>query len=269
MFRALLCIVALMLVAAPQAHAGETTLGVDQRVDAAGNIVPFKEAVKWQSFSLPPKVEGAIATGYGVITFTTKTTGGAAEQSFCGAGLYDKTNRLIITSQHCLPEYVALLSPEHIRFRTVRATYVESLPEADLAMFQLDSVEGMEELGLMEAVVGEPVYLRSLQQVVALDPTLGKSVPLYLYYYGPVCFEGSVIGKGQTYVGPKDGNTLPIPTKYQLLHIHGESEPGFSGGPIYNQWGKVVGIVMSGKGDKTFATSALNIIELLKKYRPK
>jgi len=267
---------AVLLLSATSAALAEKPVALDrsQRLKCLGEnceVVPYEDAVKLQSTLLPPAVEEAFKNGYGTLRMTKETTAKSIERDFCGAGLYDKANRLVVTSHHCLPDYIELLGGGRVLFRGVAVEYIASIPEADMALFQIESIPaGMEELRITEGVVGETVYGRSMQIIKIADTAQGKTLPHDIFLDVPISFEGTVAAKGGVLVRiampKKDGEGVSLktpPPEYQFLRINGEVDAGFSGGPLYNEWGEVVAIVTSGGDGKTYASSSRNIPLLL------
>lgn len=237
--------------------------------------VPYETAIAYQSALLPITVEEAYAKGYGRIEITIKTTAGDMEIIESGGFLINKKNRLVISSLHGLPPYIEQLNIGNITFRDVRARYVGSIPEVDLALFQIEKVpEGMRELPLKEAVVGESVYGRSLQKNLILNANAGKTSLESIWMIGPVSFSGTVATKGHAGIAQYDSRTGKRgfsgvnQTQYQMISVTGRVEIGFSGSPLYNLWGEVVGIVTSvTPGGVTYAVSSKNFPALLELYK--
>lgn len=235
----------------------------------------YKDAIEYQSALLPIAVESAYNEGYGKIEIKIKTTGGDTETLQCGGLLASVERRLVISSHHCLPPYVEQSTGTgYITFRGIAARYVGSIVEIDLVLLQVEKVpDGMHELPFKEAVVGEAVYGRSIQTDVIHDTAQTKTSRDNIWIIGPVSFFGTVAAKGYAgishYVsstGKREPFTGVIPTKYQLLRIAGQIDRGFSGSPLYNEWGEVIAIVAS-VGGLTYAVSSTNFVELLKLYK--
>lgn len=248
-------------------------------------LVPATDLAKARTMPLPQDVEQAFLRGYGTLRFKLMTTGGFEESGYCSAGLYDKRRRLVVSSHHCLPEYVGVIDKSEVTFRGVTAKYLMSIAEADLALFQIESVpEGMEEFDLADAIVGEPIFTRSVQETVVFDPSHGKQIPMQILFTGTVSADGQVFAKSNISVRflRTKGNTravLPVlePTSYEILRLRGDvGEYGFSGGAIFNEFGQVLGVVMgtafgatptSSMANHVFASGAINIKALLNMYK--
>lgn len=244
--------------------------------------LPYEKAIEQQSLPLPPAVEAAFTKGYVLIEGALRTTAGPIERSRCSGFLIDKENGLVVSGHHCLPPYVKLLDGGHMRFRGIPLTYIASIVEADLALLQLAEVPpDMEALPYKEAVVQEPVYSRSLQFVNYLEPSpANKTHADSSVFMGPVTIAGTISSKGEigrSAYSSRGADGLAsydvIPTEFEVLRVMGERvESGFSGGPLFNYWGEVVGTwVSSGtaeRSDTAFASSAKNFPALLAKYKP-
>ncbi|HVB19765.1 MAG TPA: serine protease [Candidatus Paceibacterota bacterium] len=276
------------------ANASSTTIpikeetSVSKRVEARGRgdirklcfgkqciEVPYETAIAYQSALLPIAVEKAYREGYGLIEIKIKTTARVTETLRCGGFLASMEKRLVITAHHCLPPYIEQLNGKGITFRGVPARYIGSISEADLALLQVEKVpNGMRGLPFKEAVVGEAVYGRSIQENVIVDTAQTKTAPNTISMIGPVSFFGTVAAKGNAGIsqnlsgmGEREPFYEVIPTQYQLIRIAGETEAGFSGSPLYNEWGEVIGIVTSTGGGATYAPSSKNFPALLKLYK--
>ncbi len=257
-----------------------------------GKVMPAAELQKQKSILLPAPIESAWEKGYGVLKFEIRMTDGSDQTSYCGAGLYDKADRLIVSAQHCLPESLAEMTKGAVTFRGLPVTYIDSLTETDQVLFQVDGPipEGMEQLEIAEAIVGEAVFARAIQEVPVASPLQSKATPQLIYFQGPITFNGTVDAKGVIAVGQavqkSGGKAFSIDvkqTQYQILRLSPlVGEPGFSGGPVFNAFGQVVGTITSGGpalsvpgqvtgveagSMSTWAPAATNIPSLLAKYK--
>lgn len=239
--------------------------------------IPYANAVKVQVELLPHAVEEAIRTGYGPFRTSLPTTAGTNERNGCGGFLVDQKRRLVITSLHCLPDYSDLVQSKYMLFRGIPATKVAYIDSIDLVLLWIDSIPaGMQQVEVTEAVVGEPVYGRSWQEERFLDVTESKVHPRNLFFEGDVNFTGSVASKGEIKTGEEytgDDTHPPLDgiqdTPYEVLRLDGAAEPGFSGSPVYNEWGQVVGIFcsISNTSAVTYAISSADFKPLLDKYK--
>lgn len=226
---------------------------------------------------LPPAVEEAYLKGYLLIEYSAETTGGPVERSQCGGYLVNAEERLVITAWHCLPSYKALLNIS-LSSGGYRLEFVDGIQEAELALLRIAKVpEGKSTIPFISDVRdGMPVYGRSFQTAqFGADPTnTNKTLAIALFFRGSVPFTGVITATGETTIGrPGEGKDKSVSldmveTGHQLLRIEGQnSEPGFSGSPVYAESGEVVGIVSSGgKGEPTIVSSAKNFPALLSKY---
>lgn len=122
--------------------------------------------------------------------------------------------------------------------------------------------------------MGEPVFFKSMQRRPFTDTIPSKTVSDSSYFIGPVSLHGIVAAKGALGVGRyssgRNGMSASFniePTPYQALSLQGKTEPGFSGSPIYNEWGEVVGIVSGGYDDVVLAGSARDFPALIAMFK--
>lgn len=238
-------------------------------------LIPFSEAVQIGSTLLPAAVEDAYERGYGTVLITLRTTGGSRQYAQCSGFLIDTARRLVATALHCLPDHIELLHPGNITFRNRPAQFVGRIREADLALFQIDRVpEGMRALPYREAVVSETVYARSEQTNPTTDQADSINVGVETFYMGPVTIQATVAAKGFWGVGEtssgrenQDPSSEIRRTQYQMIRLDGYIEHGFSGGPVFNRWGEVVGVLSRVAGGVTYAASARDFPQLLALYR--
>lgn len=241
--------------------------------------MPYIEAVKLRSLTLPPDVEKAFDKGYVSIETATKTTSGIVERGACGGFVINADERLVVTAQHCLPAYADQLNGKAMTVEGISVKYLTSLPEADIALVQMDKLPpGKQALSYKQAVVQEPVFGRSIQLSPLADTPQSKTVSDQSFFYGPVSFVGSVSSKGQIRVGryssanEERGASFDIvPTDLEALRVQGQAEPGFSGSPLYNLWGEVIGIVSGGNAAQglVIVASARDFPKLLAKHEDK
>jgi hypothetical protein len=245
-------------------------------------ILPYAEAAKQQSLPLPQAVEEAYKKSYLPLTTAIETTAGLIEETMCGSLIADEVERLIVASLHCVPPYANQVSSNYMHINGIPLTLVAKIPDADLALLQANEIpEGKEEAVFAEAVVQEAIYGRSVQQNQMVNISTTKTATNTPYFQGPISLYGSVTAKGT--IGSSryfSGTETQRPTydvfttPYEVLRVSGQAEPGFSGAPIFNQWGQVVGIVMAGLGTPPgstgasfYAISAKNFSLLLEMYR--
>ncbi len=242
-------------------------------------LVPYLNAVLPKSMPLPEAVERAFERGYVLIEFALKTTSGIIERGSCGGFIVDARERLVITAQHCLPPYATLVDGKNMWVEGIAVKYLTSLGEADLALLQLERLPpGKDALPYKEAVVQETIFGRSIHLFPFTDVPSSKTVSDQSMFFGPVTFYGTLLAKGQirvhNYTSARDGQGPTsdlVATDLEALRIQptgGTGEPGFSGSPLYNLWGEVVGIVSGGTpGQTLMAGSAKNFPKLIEKYK--
>jgi S1-C subfamily serine protease len=236
--------------------------------------VTYQDALALTSTPMPPAVEKSFAQGYVFIEVSMKTTGGMVERGDCGGFIIDELQYLVVTAQHCLPPYAGLVK-DALKADGIPARHVASIPESDLALLKLERLpDGKGALPYKEAVVGEAVYGRSIQRSPFTNTPASKTVNNLSFFMGPVTFYGSVSAKGTIGVGKQvqrnNGSDVSYDietTVYQALRIRGDAEPGFSGSPIYNEWGEVVAILSGGMPGMILAGSAKDFPALISKMK--
>ncbi len=237
-----------------------------------------EDALKLTSIPMPPSVEVAWHTGVSRLEYKILKTDGFDDTGRCNGFIINDAHRLVLTALHCLPPYRDFLRQKNtVMFANIPAMLVAELPDAELALFQLERVpKNMRALKFEEAVIGERVWARSVQRDALFEAGGTNTVPNTLHFEGPITFTGAIAAKGRlsvTTIMTGKGVQRPfadlVPTEHEVIRISGQVEPGFSGGPLFNEEGVVVGIVSSSGNGDTYAISATTFRAILRKFERK
>ncbi len=149
-----------------------------------------------------------------------------------GSAFCVHSSGLFITNLHVVDKAQSIklvMSPGEKAKKVLTATVVRSDPEADLALLRVDGK------GLPVLPLGSDEELTELAEVIACGFPFGQSLSIDRQEYPAISVNA--------------GKVTALRKKNQKLHliqIDVALNPGNSGGPILDQEGKVVGVVVAG-----------------------
>lgn len=181
-----------------------------------------------------------------------------------GSFLLDKKNRLWATAAHVIPETYPSFKDKYVKVNGIRAELVCFSSIADVAIVQTESVpESSMEAVLGIAHPGDAVTaimsgdgltsFAETQHETAKYTTLVTTAKQDFYANVVSVFEAGLF----------TGSATPEPTGMVFISLDKAVRTGFSGGPITNVAGQVVGIVTTINGGVTYVSSASNIQKVL------
>ncbi len=138
-----------------------------------------------------------------------------------GSGVLISSNGIILTNWHVIGDrrYIKVISEYGKRINFARFLY--GSPEKDIAILSIDVHTSF-------AILGNPRLLRPGQQVVVVsNPSVGSKI------LSNTVAQGIVSNPRQEIFG------------HEWIQIDVSVNPGSSGGPVFNEFGEVVGIVSS------------------------
>lgn len=187
-------------------------------------------------------------------------------QSVCGGVVVDEKRKLVATAWHCVPNMrSAIEKPGVFSANGMNAKFVAFLPEADLALFQVDDLKGVKTPTFKTPKKGDSVTASAFYDNFPVTPQ-GQGDDRFfpsMTISGTIDWEGKVaiVATAKETRDPRFAATVKVEPTW--IVITGNPAPGFSGGPVFDKSGGFVGIVSNGNGGYTNVSSSGNVIKML------
>ncbi len=238
---------------------------------------PAKEAEKKVSVpkdaETPDVVIAAWKKSYVPIRVSLELVSGKTQDSTCGGYVYDKKERLVVSSYHCLPPLIDLLrSGKHFSVDGAAAEVVAKLPEGDLVLLRVETLSNRTgETNTATAKIGDKAYVRSRlsHQIMESETPTNPYVLFFTSNWSSELTVSAVGGIGFYRPNLENGQVSErfTNTKLKMYMFEGTLESGMSGSPVFNENGEVIAIATSSGEGYSFATDISNVEQLLVRYK--
>lgn len=240
-------------------------------------VPPAVEAVERRSTvpkdaEIPEAVLEAWKKSYVPIRVSLELVSGKTQDSACGGYVYNKKERFVVSSYHCLPHLLSFLKPgKHFSVDGSPAEVVAKLPEGDLVLLRVEKLsDRVEDTRQVVAKIGDKAYVRSRLSFQVMESESATN-PYALFFTSNWSSEITVSALGSIgFYQPKLENGQISEqfknTKLKMYMFDGGIEQGMSGSPVFNEKGEVIGIATSSSETNSFATDIRNVEHLLARY---
>lgn len=191
-------------------------------------------------------------------------------QTVCGGVVVDEKRKLIVTAWHCVPNTRSVIEkPGVFSVNGMNAKFIDFLPEADMALFQVGDLRGVKVPAFKTPKKGDTVTASAFYDNFQVTPQ-GQGVDRFfpaMTISGTIDWEGKVatVAMAREMRDPRIAATVKAEPKW--IVIAGNPAPGFSGGPVFDKNGGFVGIVSNGNGGYTNVSSSENVAILLNRMK--
>ena len=226
-----------------------------------GLLLLISTGASAQTTAFPKEVEKSFREGTAAIEFVWDTLNGPWRTAGGYGFLLDEKKKLVLTAYHVIPYNKG---GHKMYFGGVEARFVKAWPEAEMALIELVSIpEGMKPLRLGKPSIHEPVYTKAKGRFPfgQVPNTAPGQIPS-LFINAELPFSATVVEIQEALI--EDGKE-GVRTGARYLVVHGQARSGFSGGPLFNKKGEVVGITVGGDigGGFGYFSSIENLKRLL------
>lgn len=191
--------------------------------------------------------------------------------TMCGGVVVDEKKKLVATAWHCVPNSRLILKEKGMfSVGGMDAQLVAQSAEADVAIFRVDNLKGLKAPRFGVPKRGDTIVASAYYDsypVLNFPPgSVNKFFPMMS---AEVTLDWE--GKVQAVVtanrrGGEKGDQITA-TSVKWIIVLGGAAPGFSGGPIFDKAGNLVGLDSSGNSGFSNISSSENITEMINKLK--
>lgn len=204
----------------------------EEQVPSLGDI-PGLGGPSQQSSASSLKQGSVVEKAPGVVLINTSLTDGSG----AGTGMVIKSDGTVLTNYHVVKnsEKVTVTLPSSQK--QYEAKVVGHDASHDIAVLKIDGVKDMDTVETSTATV------KPQAEVYVIGNGSGQGYLTKL--------EGSVTGLNQTITASDAGTGMDSETLEGLIQTDADVVPGYSGGPMFNKDGKVIGVVTAASAGNT------------------
>ena len=160
-----------------------------------------------------------------VVDITSTLTGGVAE----GTGMVITPGGQVLTNNHVVDGSLRITGQIDGAGRTYTMSIIGVDPTHDVALLQLEGASNLRTVS-----VGDSTKVGEGDAVLAIGNGLGKGGT-------PSTAAGTVVALGQTITATEDDGSNPE-TLNDMIETNADIQPGYSGGPLVDARGQVIGM---------------------------
>jgi hypothetical protein len=189
-------------------------------------------------------------------------------RTICGGIVANEEKRLVATAWHCVPNQRSIIEkPGIFSISGMNATLVTFSPEADIAIFQVDNLNGLKAPAFITPKKGDTIIASAYYNSFPVTAPMNDRFVPQMSVQVTLDWEGKVAAVAHANRLSGEHYDTIEPTQVEWIIVTTNPAPGFSGGPAFDQVGNFVGIISSGNGGFTSISSSENVTELMKSIK--